>query len=75
MAITKLPAADRIQGLSYHPAPDPKSAHFEVQYQTRTGELYEIHIPAMDALYLMNLIEAAAKDAGIEHLRRPPNER
>ena len=73
MTITKLPDADRIQGLIFQPAgPDPRHGHFELQYRTHTGQLFELHIPALDALYLLNMLEAAATDAGIEHLRHPP---
>lgn len=72
MAITKLPDVGRIQGLSFHPGPDPRLSHFELQYKTDTGKLFELHIPALDALFLLNMLEAASRDHGLEPLRRPP---
>lgn len=70
MSVTQLPRADQIRGLSYTRAPDPRKGTFQLQYKTASGDLFDLEFDAMNGLYLLNLLEAAAKDAGIEHLRR-----
>lgn len=71
MDIRNLPDVDRIQGLLYRRSPDrdPKKGVVNLQYTSSTGELCQMDIPSMDALYLLNMLEALVKDEGIEHLR------
>lgn len=72
MGVKKLPDADRIDGLSYIGNANPRLARVELQYRTHTGQIYELHIPLLDALFLLNMLEAMSKEQGLEPLRHPP---
>jgi len=70
--ITQLPDADRIQGVHLLPGASPRLTEVALQYSnTRTGWC-EVKMPLMDALYLLNLLEALSKEHGYDTLRRPP---
>ncbi len=68
---------ERIEGLSLagH-APEPKNGLVQVNALVRTpqGQSQQTHleVPLLDALYLLNMLEAMSKDANLDHLRRPP---
>jgi hypothetical protein len=73
LMINKLPDVGRIQGAHAESlGPDPKFARICVQYTDEKGQWHELQMRAHDALYLLNLLEAWAQEAGIEHLRHPP---
>ena len=76
MKVNQLPEVSRIEGLVLQESgsADPRTHRVEVQY---TGpapgqEWHALHMPLLDALYLLNLLEEMAKRGGFEHLRRPP---
>lgn len=70
--ITQLPDADRILGLHIEPAGSPRLTVVSLQYtNARTGDC-EVRIPLLDALHLLNLLEAMSANHGYDALRRPP---
>lgn len=70
--ITQLPDADRIQGATLIPGATPQLTSVSTQYtNARTGRC-ELKMPLLDALYLLNLLEALSADHGYDPLRRPP---
>ena len=70
--VKQLPPVGRIQGLSLVPHADPKQAKVTLQYTDPSNEWCEITMPLLDALYLLNLLEAMSKEQNLDHLRRPP---
>lgn len=73
MALNRLPDVDRIRGLLGEPHPVAQAqSHISLQYTDSQNAWHELKMPALDALYLLTLLETWAKDAGIEHLRRRP---
>ena len=67
-----LPPVGRIQGISLIPDEDPHKAVVELQYTDQNSEWYESVMPLLDALYLLNLLEAMSREQGFDELRRPP---
>ena len=63
-------------GTLFGASPDPSHGSIQVLVRGRTtpGATQDWHlkIPVLDALYLLNVLEAMAKDGGLDHLRRPP---
>lgn len=71
-AISKLPAVDRIQGVTVSPQQDPKASRVSVTYTGHNKRQYQLELGLMDALYLLNILEDACKRHGLDHLRHPP---
>lgn len=75
-AINALPDVGRIQGLVLQPSPlrDPAAMRVELQYTARTQptQWHSLQIPLLDALHLLNLLEAMSAEQGFDHLRRGP---
>lgn len=69
----RLPDVDRILGLSPLISTTAALSTALLQYTDRNGQLYELQMPFLDALYLLNLLEQASKDSGFDHLRQPPS--
>lgn len=70
---------ERIEGLTLGGPPEqPASRTVQVLALARTpraGEPpQEVHLtmPLLDALYLLNMLEAMSKDHHLDHLRQPP---
>ena len=74
MSIIKLPSVGRIRGISLERDDDPQKAKITLEYADHTQQLTEVDIPLLDALYLLNLLEAMSKDENFDHLRQPPGE-
>lgn len=76
MNINPLPDVARIEGLQlqHSGSADPATHRVEVQYTDRTPgkQLHSLTMPLLDALYLLNLLEAMARDHRFDHLRQPP---
>lgn len=76
MKVNTLPPVGSIEGLVLKPSgsADPKTHQVELQYTDRTPakNWHSLTMPLLDALYLLNLLEAASRDHGLDHLRRPP---
>lgn len=76
MNVNTLPPVGSIEGLQLKlsGSPDPTTHQVEVQYTDRTPaqNWHSLTMPLLDALYLLNLLEAACREHGFEHLRRPP---
>lgn len=72
--MNKLQDVGRIQGVMFQPSPlnDPVAHKVEVQYTDRTQRWHSLKMPLLDALYLLNMLEAMAKESGFDHLRRAP---
>ena len=70
--VTKLPDVGRIQGFALQKSTTAALSTAAVQYTDRNGQWYELKMPFLDALYLLNLLEAASADSGFDHLRRAP---
>ena len=70
--ITQLPDADRIQGVHLLPGASPHLTEVALQYSNARTGWCEVKMPLMDALYLLNLLEALSKEHGYDALRKPP---
>lgn len=73
--LKSLPPVGRIEGLVLQPSgtADPSVHRIEIQYTGRTpdaGTWHRLEMPLLDALYLLNLLEAMSKDNGFDHLRK-----
>ncbi len=72
--MVSLPAVGRIEGLVYHgPAgAPPERQEVELQYTAHTPSetWHSLKMPLLDALYLLNMLEAMSQEQGLEHLRR-----
>lgn len=62
-------------GTLFGASPDPSQGSIQVLVLGRTtsgaAEEWHLKIPVLDALYLLNVLEAMSKDGGLDHLRRP----
>ena len=75
MTVTTLPPVGRIEGVSLHgQGSDPSALTVELQYtgQTPLQAWHSVKMPLLDALYLLNLLEALSLQGGFDHLRRKP---
>ena len=70
--VAQLPAVGRIQGIDLQRSTTAALSKVELQYTGLDGRWYALHMPFLDAQYLLNLLEEMAKRGGFEHLRRPP---
>lgn len=70
--ITQLPDADRIEGISLVRGLSPQASHLKLQYRNAHTGLCEVQMPLLDAMYLLNLLEALSKENGLEILRKGP---
>jgi hypothetical protein len=63
-------------GTLFPSAPDPSLGSIQVAVLARTTqgdpEEWHLKIPVLDALYLLNVLEAMSRDGRLDHLRRPP---
>lgn len=76
MKTRQVPPVGRVLGLQLLPlGQDPANHRVVVQYtspkQPKTANCLEM--PLLDALYLLNLLEAMSADNRLDHLRRPPS--
>ena len=72
--VQKLSSVDRIYGLSLNIDNDSKRCVVNIQYINREQQLTDINIPLLDALYLLNFLEAMSKERGFDHLRQLEDE-
>ena len=73
MSVNRLPDVGRIQGVQGSGlGADPRLARISLQYTDERNCWHELQMPALDALYLLNLLAAWAKDSGMEKHRHPP---
>ena len=70
--ITKLPNVDRIRGIELSRSQSPQESKVSLQYSDQSNEWYETEMPLLDALYLLNLLEAMSREQGYDYLRQPP---
>lgn len=71
--VITLPPVHRIEGISAPPpGADLQREQVRLQYTDQAGTWHQVDMPAMDALYLLNLLEQWSKEAGLDHLRRSP---
>lgn len=71
-AVKKLPAVGRIRGVHLQTATTAALSVANVQYTDLSGSWYELTMPLLDAIALLNMLEEASKRSGFDHLRRPP---
>lgn len=71
--VSILPPVHQIEGFEFdHPGgDDPRLGLLRLQYTDQKKSWHQLNIPAMDALYLLNLLEQWSKDEGLDHLRQP----
>ncbi len=68
-----LPPVGRIQGAMLDRHGTPKESFVHVQYESpHTKQWMELRIPLLDALYLLNILEAMSAANNLDVLRRPP---
>lgn len=70
----QLPDCDHLEGISLLPAPTPKASRVTLQYRNATAGWCKVEMPLLDALYLLNPLEALSAQNGYDALRRPPQE-
>ena len=70
--VTKLPNVDRIRGIELSRSESPQESKVSLQYSDQNNEWYETEMSLLDALYLLNLLEAMSREQGYDDLRRPP---
>ena len=61
---TKLPDVGRIQGLEFKLGEPVQKSLCKLQYTGPEGESYELKIPIIDALYLLNLLRSIERSCG-----------
>lgn len=73
-AVNLLPPVHHVEGLAFdHPGgSDPRLGLLRLQYTDLKGTWHQLNLPALDALYLLNLLAQWSKDEGLEALRQPP---
>jgi hypothetical protein len=70
-----LPAAERIQGITLYKGTSPQSSYVGLLYEApHLDRCLEVRIPLLEALRLLNLLEAMSLDNGLDALRRLPEE-
>ena len=69
-----LSSVDRIYGLSLNIDNDSKRCIVNIQYINREQQLTDIKIPLLDALNLLNFLEAMSKERGFDDLRQLEDE-
>ena len=65
----KLPAAERIEGFRMLTEEDPEKSKIYLLYTDQNKKLYEIEIPLMESLHLLNLLEAMSIQQNLSDLR------
>ena len=68
----QLPNVEKIQGIFLTPHHDAERAQVSIQYTTHTDKWCELKMGLLDALYLLNLLEAMSTENKLHPLRRPP---
>lgn len=69
---TKLPDADHVDGTILEVGPTPQTSIVKIQYSNARTGTHEVAMNVPNALYLLNVLEALAKEHGFDHLRHPP---
>ncbi len=62
--VQTLPAVDRIRGATQEGNGMPDGTQVTVQYTDHTDEWFEVQMPFLDAMYLLNLLRAIQEDIG-----------
>ena len=62
--VRKLPVVDRIRGVSQLGDGMPDGTEVTVQYTDHTDEWFEVQMPFLDAMYLLNLLRGIQEDIG-----------
>lgn len=77
MTVHLLPPVHHFEGLLFdHPGgSNPRLGPLRLQYTDLKGGWHQLEVPAMEALYLLNMLEQWSKDEGLETLRRSPGSR
>jgi hypothetical protein len=75
MAVHRLPDIGRIDGFDFHHpgGVDPSAGLLRLQYTCREGARYEVELPAMDALKLLDWLQQWSKDEVFDHLTKLPS--
>jgi hypothetical protein len=69
---TKLPDADHVECAVLEKGPTPQTSIVKIQYNNaRTGR-HEVAMDVLNALFLLNALEALSQEHGYEPLRHPP---
>jgi hypothetical protein len=74
MAVQRLPDMARIEGFDFfHPGGvDPSEGLLKLHYVCRYGRRYELEVPALDALKLLDWLRQWSKDEVLDHLHATP---
>jgi hypothetical protein len=72
--VNVLPQLQRIEGIAFDHSggSDPRLGHLRLQYTDPKGVWHQLGIPAMDALFLLEMLDQWSKDEGLGHLRQQP---
>lgn len=68
---TILPHVDHIQGVHLQPGASAADSQLSVQYTDRTGKLYQLLIPLLDAMYLRNVLNDIEKKSAFGPFDKP----
>ena len=70
MNVKPLPVVDHMQGALLERAADPDKSICKLQYTDRQGQWYELEMPILDALYLLNALVGVEAEAGLRQRNR-----
>jgi hypothetical protein len=66
----ELPDVRRIEGALLVPASTPKESFVRIVYSDKQNDRYQVTMPFLDAMYLLNVLKAMQMDSGF---RMPDN--
>jgi hypothetical protein len=72
--VEALPDVGRIQGAQLQPSPVEAERLVILQYTDHKGKWFEVKMPFLDAMYLLNLLRQIETDTGYAPLNKPPSE-
>lgn len=64
MGVNELPNVGRIQGVTLQGGPEPQNYQIQLQYTDAGDVWHQVEMPFLDAMYLLNLLKAAALEVG-----------
>src|SRR6266705_716317 len=69
--VISLPSVGRIQGLAFHPDAVIQRASCDLQYTDPAGEWFELKMPVLDALYLLNMLREMEEHDSLKQFNQP----
>ncbi len=64
--VNALPPVARIEGAMFLPDKTPKESWATLQYSDDKGQLHQLNVPFLDAMYLLNLLKGMQAQSGFK---------